>query len=505
MSTLPASRAESAGVLIARETIGSLGTPPTTGWFPLEPDQDQINNFYRDVKTVAASPISPERQMRKPVITDADAEPTLTQDLTSDVINFLGEGMFLAKAAHNGGTGVSYFIPTARTTSAFTVASGGALPQGTLVLSRGWANAANNAISVVGAGAASGSIPVAGGVAETPSSYLATVEVAGFRGASGDIGLDVNGNLTSTVVDFTTWQLVAGQDLYVGGVPGTAFAFATSGYSGVAEVVSVAVNLITLKRRAWTVAAADAGAGKTIDIYFTRLYRNVSTANATFYQEQPYAMELTLSGIGGGGANEYVYAQGMHVKTWKINAPLSQLVKVELGFVGTDVTDPTTSRVTGPSLAPVPLAVDRFTTASPTSAPYVQFIDAATEASIASDVQSWSLTVDNGISAQKQQGKIGAKRLIVGKLAVSLDAEIVVVSDSAIKACTANTTLAFGVLLRNTNGGVFIAVPSLVFTGAVPKFPANGVVMISPKGGAFIEQTLRDSVRFSYFAYLPAS
>lgn len=505
MSTLPASRAESAGILIAPETIGSLGTPPTTGWRPLEPDQDQIHDFYRNIKTVAASPISPERQMRKPVIADADAEPKLTQDLTSDLLNILGEGMFLAKAAHNGGTGVSYFVPTARTTSAYTVASGGALPQGSLVFARGWTNAANNGLFVVGAGAVAGSVPVSGGVAETPSGYLATLEVAGFRGASGDIGLDVNGNLTSTVLDFTTLGMVAGQDLYVGGVPGSAFAFATAGYSGVAEIVTVAPTLVTLKKRAWTVAAADAGAGKTIDLYFTRLYRNVSTANATFYQEQPYAMELTLSGIGGGGANQYVYAQGMYVKNWKINAPLSQLVKCELGFVGTDVTDPTTSRVTGPSSAPVTLAVDRFTTASATAIPYVQFIDAATEASIASDVQSWSLTYDNGVTAQKQQGKIGAKRLIVGKLNVSLDAEIVVVADSAIKACTANTTLSFGALLRNTNGGVFISVPALVFTGAVPKFPANGVVMISPKGGAFIDPVLRDTVRFSYFAYLPAS
>lgn len=504
MSTLPASRAESAGVLIAPETIGSLGTPPTTGWRTLQPDQDQIGNFYRQIKTVAPSPISAERQMNKPVIVDADAMPTITQDLTSDLINDVGEGMFLAKAKHNGGTGVSFFVPSARTTTDYTVAAGGALAAGTLVNAKGWANAANNGLFVVGASSTGTAVKVSGGVAETPSGYLATLEVAGVRGASGDIALDVNGNLTSTVLDFTLLGWVPGEEIWVGGDAGSAFAFATTAYRGPAEVVTVAAHLVTLKQRAWTVAAADTGSGKTIDLYATRFYHNVSTASAD-YQEQAYHMELTLSGIGGGGANEYIYAQGMYIASFKITAALAQLVKCELSFVGTDVTDPTTSRVTGPSTAPFPLAVDRFTTASTTGEPYIQVLNAATEASVCSDVMSWTLNYSNGTNGQKQQGKIGPSRLVVGKVDCSLDMELVVTQDDAIKACTANTTLVFGALLRNVNGGVFVKVPSMAFTGAVPKFPANGVVTISPKGGAFVEATLRDTLRMSYFAYLPAA
>lgn len=501
MSNLPASRAESAGILVAAETIGSLGTPPTTGWYPLQPDQNQISDFYKNVVTVAASPISPERQMQKPVITDANCEPKLTQDFTADALALLGEGMFLSKAFHNGGTGQSRFIPTARTTSAYTVAALGALPQNTLVLASGWRNAANNGLFAVGAGSTGTSIPVAAGVAETPSGYLATLEVAGVRGGSGDIGIDVNGNLTSTALDFTTLGLTVGQEIYLGGVAGSANAFATAAYTGPAEVAAIAANLLTLKQRAWTVGAADPGTSKQIDIYFTRLYRNVSTLHAN-YQEQPYHLELTLPGIGGGGANEYLYAQGMYVKSFKITAALGQLVKLELDFIGTGVTDPSTTRVTGPSAAPPPLSTDRFTTAN--GARYVQVLNAATEASVCSDIEDWTLTVDNGVTAQKQQGYLGPKRLIVGKLAVALDAKAVVTQDDAMKACSANTTLVFGVLVANTNGGAFVKVPAMVFTGAIPTFPANGVVEISPKGGAFVDAALRDSVRISYFAYLPA-
>jgi hypothetical protein len=175
-------------------------------------------------------------------------------------------------------------------------------------------------------------------------------------------------------------------------------------------------------------------------------------------------------------------------------------VKATLSLIGTDVTDPSTNRAAGAAAAPVPLLTDRFT---PVNEPYISVINAATEASVCTDVTSWSLSFTNGITGQKQHGKIGPKRLVVGKVHAELTLEIVVTQDDAIKACSANTTLSFGAGLRNTNGGVFFDVPSLKFTGAVPKFPANGVVTISPKGGPFIDAVGRYTLGVSVFSYLP--
>jgi len=500
MSNLPASNAESAGLLIAPEV--TLGLQPVANWRTMEPDQDQIGDFYLQVKPISPSPISPERQQRAPEIVDADVMPKLGMDLTCDLLSQVGEGMLLARAKHAGGTGQSFFVPTARTTTDYTVAALGALPVGLLVHAKGWLNAANNGLFVVGAASTATAVKVAGGVAETPSGYLATLEVAGWRGAAGDIGLDANGNLTSTVADFTTMGLVAGIELYIGGVPGTAFAFATTGYGGPAEVATVAAHLVTLKRRAWTVAAADTGATKTIDIYFSRWLRNVATTSAD-YLEQSYQIELAMNRIGAGVVTEYVYAQGLMVGGFDITAPAAALVKTSLRLIGTFVTDPSTTRAAGASTAPVPLAVDRFNTT--TKQPYTKILNAATEAEVATDITSWALHFDNGISGQKQHGTFGNKRMIVGKVAATLDMDLVVTQDDAIKACTANTTLCFGTLLRNANGGVFVNLPALKFTGAVPKFPANGSVTISPKGGAFIEAVGRYTLGLSVFAYLPAS
>src|SRR5262249_46263797 len=188
-------------------------------------------------------------------------------------------------------------------------------------------------------------------------------------------------------VDFTTLGLTPGQFIWVGGISGSAFAFPTAAYTGFAQVSptqAITPALLPLRRRAWTVGAADPGTGKTIDLYFTRWLRNVATTHPD-YQEQSYHLELSLSSIGPGGATEYVNAQGQQVASFEITAALASLVKTSLSFVGTNVTDPSVNRVAGPAAAMLPLLVDRFTS---TNEPYIQVVNAATEAKVCTDVTS---------------------------------------------------------------------------------------------------------------------
>lgn len=47
------------------------------------------------------------------------------------------------------------------------------------------------------------------------------LDVTGVQGASGDIEIDANGDLTSTILDFTTLNLTPGQMIFIGGDSGT--------------------------------------------------------------------------------------------------------------------------------------------------------------------------------------------------------------------------------------------------------------------------------------------
>ena len=497
------SYAEGASLLIATET--TLGVQPTSGWQTVQVDQDKIGDFYLNVKTAARSPISPERQQLDPEIVDADAAPNIETDLTMDVITQTLEGCMLAKLKHSGNTGTAIFFPTARTTTDYTVAAGGALAAGTIVVADGFSNAANNGVFIVGASSTATAVKVSGGVAETVAAgQLAMLRVAGVRAGSGDITMNASGNLTSTTLDFTTLGLRRGQYIKIGGAAGSAFAFATTAYNGFARIAATpTANLLTLDHRSWTVGSADAGTSKTIELYFTGWIRNVSFLSAD-YLETSYAMELGMLGIGAAAATEYQYASGCMVNTWSVSAPATALLKSRIGFTGMFVSDPSTTRATGAATATLPLLTDPFN--SVTKIPMgPRVMNATTEAVVASDIGSWSIDLTNNLSPQKQQGTYGTKRIIPGKVDVGFTAEVYLTQDDAIKACTANTPLAADVAIRCGNGGLVFEVPRMRFTGAVPKFPANGTVMISPRGGASIDPTGRYTLGVSVFAFLPST
>jgi len=507
--TLPVVKAESVTLLVAKET--SLGT---AGAFfqTLQPNPDAINEFYPHIKTVAPDPLSKFRQEEAPQIVDLDATPKIGHDLTKDFIDAFGEGIVLAKAKQTGGTGVQYFtnqttVPmiTARTTTAYTVSAGGALQAGTLVVPRGWitgANAtANGTLQVVGASSTATSIPVAGGVAETPAgAYAVTLEVAGFRGTAGDIGIDVNGNITSTVADFTTMGIPVGIVIGVGGAAGSAFAFANANYRGFAKVAAVTAHLITLTRRQWTVGAADTGATKTIDLYWGKWLRNVAFGDAD-YLETSYTMELSYPGLSGGTVDEFAYSSGNLVSELEVNAPGQNLVKAAISFLGTTIADPSTSRATGASTAAGLLGIDRYNTV--TREPYRRVLLQSDESIVSDDIGDFKLMIMNHISPQKQHGVLGSARPVVGKVGASVDMTSFLTQDNAMKACTGNLTLMFGAGFRNGDGGIFFDIPSLKCTDAPPKFPANGPVSLALKLVAFRDATSNVTIGISTFPFLP--
>lgn len=512
MSSFPVAKAEAANVAVVKET--ALGTPAAAGGQTLQPNADGIGNFYPQLKTVAPSPLSKLRQMEAPQIVDVDAKPTLTTDLTKDVTDAFAEGMMLVRAKHAGGTGVAYFtnnLPTptvtARTTTAYTVNAAGALQAGTLVVPRGWATGANatanGTLQVVGASSTGTSIPVASGVAETPSGYTVTLEVAGFRGASGDIQLNASGNLISTITaDFTTMGLTVGQWIWVGGTVGGGHDFATAAYRGYAKITAIAAALLTLERRQWTVASADTGTGKTIDLYWGRYLRTVAFTDAD-YLEPSYNLELSYLKLSAGTTDEYVYANGNLVDQWKISSPAQNLIGLELTFIGTTISDPSTTRATYGGAAAGPLAIDRYN--SVTREPYLALLRKSDEAVISNDVETWSLTYMNHISPQKQQGFFGTKRVVVGKAEVALTATVEATSDAAMIACSQNTTLTFGAGFNNSDGGIFFDIPSVKCTNAPPKFPANGPVTLDLTAAGFRDSVGNYTMAVSLFPYLPTA
>lgn len=501
-------KAESVTLLSAIE--GTFNVQPTAGWRQHQPNASGIADFIPKIKKARRSPLSKLRQNEKGDIVDLDAAPKITHDLNKEIVDYFCPGIFLS-AEKICGAGASAtagkFYPSAVTSSQYTCPTmTNALVASTLIYGRGFALAANNGLLVVAASSTTIAIKTSGTAAETPPTN-ATVEIVGFQGASGDITCTAT-TILSTSLDFTTLQLVVGQWLWIGGgtaaSPG-ALGFVTAGCRGLIRITAIAAHVITFDR-ATQAFSTDAGTSQTIQIFFGTFLRDVATDNAD-YLEQSYQMELSLPGAAAAAATDYVYLSGAMVDTFEINAPAQNLIIATLSMMGCNVTDASTTRATGASSALTPVASAAFNTV--TEQPRLRIADATAggnyDASISVDIETWKLTIKNGLTAQKQQGTFGPKRVISGKCDAELDVTSYLVQDDMVHAIRDNRTLHAEMCLRNADCGVLFDLPAGTMEDGAMSFPANGPVTIAGKFMAFRDPVMNYTVALSKFPFLPAT
>lgn len=497
---MPQSLTEGTNLAVVAETTLGAAVPPTTGWFNLQP------NSYGDVgasiKKLPRSPITKNRQLYKGMLVDLDSAMPIEADITKDIIDVFLEGIFMSLVKHSGGTGLALFRPTAVTSTGYTVAASGALANGLLVYARGFATAANNGLKVLAGTSTGTEIKTTGLTAEATPPANVTVEVAGVQGGVGDIGLNASGNLTSTTLNFTTLGLSVGQWIWIGGdLSNAASNFATAAYRGFARIKSIAANLLTLERRSWTVAAADTGATKTIQIFFSRWCRNVPIDHTDF-RTPSYAFEITYPNLGAGPVPEYEYPLGNRIDESVWTFALASKATLNLGLVGTNTADPTTARVTGPSAALNPLTQLGVSTATDLMRLRMSNVD---ETGISTDFTSLKITLKNNCEPEKQLGTLGAVLINVGKFEVMVEADVIFVSDQIIKGIRDNRTVSLDVAMRNADFGALLDVCSMTLDEGDRKFETNKSVGISAKATGFQDDLLGITASMSMFAYLPAA
>lgn len=476
----------------------ALGVAGTT-WKQLEPNS--IGNFGANITTVARSPISKNRQRRKGVITDLDSGADFAADLTLEhFIDFM-EGF--AFASFNGPLSIHTSAAVAGGSGGYTVASGGALAANTLVYASGFVTDANNGLKVVQSGSGSTNIRVNGLTAETAPAN-AMVEVAGVRGAAGDLEIDSNGDLISTTLDFTTLGLTAGQVIWVGGAD-AANQFFTDADTGFARIVTVAVNKLTLDKKATTFTVddgTDTGSGGTaiqIDILFGRFLRNVTVDDAD-YLERSFQFEVAYENLQNPSGDEYEYCKGNYCNQVTFNLPLTDKATLNFGFIGTDTDVPTTSRKTGASSATAPLRTESFNTTADVARLRITEVD---ETGLTTDFKNLTLTINNNVSPEKVIGTLGARYMNTGNFEVGLEAQLLFTEGDVVDAIRNNTTLTMDFALKNGDGGLFFDIPSMTLSGGGKDFPVNESVLINTTAQAFADTTLNTSIGVSLFPYLP--
>ena len=494
----------------------SLATlPGSPTWKAIEPNE--IPAFGAEITTVPRRPISKSRQRRKGATTDLDSSVEVNADLTMEsFLDFIQSFLFAAAKYPSSQSpirsGALYLNlaadndpPPAGTDPGFThSALSAAIPTGRLVYSRGFTNAVNNGLFQVKTGSTTTATLVEGTPAfvdEIPSNEAnATLEIAGVRGATGDIQVNAGGNLISTVLDFTTLGLVVGQVIHVGGLL-TANRFAIAANFGYARVRAIATNLLTLDKKA-TTFTTDNGSGKQIDLLFSGFVRNVAVDHAD-YRENSFHFEAAFPNLDvpGPGAR-YEYAKGNFANELNINLPLTDKAGLEFRFVGTDTEVPTTSRKTNAANAALPVQTTAFSTASDIARLRVTKVD---ETGLTTDFKSLTATLNNNVTREKVLGVLGARYMNAGLFEVDVETQIVFTDSRVIEAVRNNETLTMDWSIRNGDGGVFFDIPSLTLEGGGRDFEVDASVLASFTIQSFGDPVLGYSIGVSLFAFVPAS
>lgn len=476
---------------------------PTAGWWQARPDKGSLQGWEKTLQTVEDTPIDPNMVDRQGEVVGWSCSPQFAHVLSKDLADNFAEPMLRCVGAHPGGKGQRVYRPTAVVDGAagedsLTVPANGDLPAKTVIVNRGYGEDANNGKFVTAADSTANAIKVATGTwtAEAAPPENATTGVWGFEGAADDIEIDANGDLISTVEDFTT------RGIAVGTLVGFDDDDATHRFGALgafyAWVKSVAAHKVELEHHALPDGvnlAADDGAGKTIRVHVFSLYRNYPILSGSYSKKRVFG-EIEWPGEGDDGSTRWTRFKALAVNKVDIAGPLKQKITATVQMVALDVTDELDAasreaaggvgRGDRASTAFQPLAVSLSNTA--TDLKFVRMLD-PTGANIIPKINNWTLSLNNNTKPRDVQGKAGSDEHFFGTFQPSVKVGAYLTSPSQISAAKNNTKMTFDVCVGNGDYTVAFRVPRTALRNPKRTIPANEQVMIDFDAPGFGHET----------------
>jgi len=478
---------------------GFTGTlPATPDWRIVE--RSEISSFGNTFTKSEPTRISRNRNMRKKKTQSVDSTVEFTAPLDFDSTLQFSQGFVMGLAA-----GPSYFVSTAATGTGVTVP---AIPAGsasqmingqTIIGIKGFKTQSNNGHRILGGAVAGGATSITlpnMTVESVASNRRAEIYIAGVRGASGDLQIDADQNLTSTALDLSALGLVVGQFIYIGGVDDVN-SFNEDENKGFAQITAIATNKLTLAKRDQPYTA-ETGAGISVDILFGPYIRNYSVDHANFLRR--YYMFGLKTVFENGNPTIHEYALDNACDALSLDVQKDGFVEVSFGFIGSITNNPSTTQAAGESDAAPYNATQEYSTSTDLIRLSIDDID---ESGLMTDFDSLSLTISNGISARKVLGQIKAAQLNLSDLAVTTEATALFTDGDVIERIRCDKPVSLRLPFWNDDGGIYFHVPQMTLEGGDRAWPENESVTINSTGSAFHDDIDGTSIEISMFPVLP--
>jgi len=428
-------------------------------------------------QTVTSEEIRADRQVTDLILVGAEAGGDLGMEVSFGALDIIFEGALAStwdtKAYREGGTAIS--AVTAATDYTVTDVTGDNFAAGMLVQATGFVQAANNAIFRAGAGTSSTSVVYASAATETPGS-TAKLRAVGFEGATGDITTTAGGtnSIDSTLLDFTTMNMVVGEWLLIGGDLATEQSD-TAANNGWVRILTIAANTITLDvvPAGW---ASDTNASSTLQIFMGESLVNGTTPKS-------YSVERQFQDH---ASPTYELFNGMRVNTVSVEFESQSIMNATANFMGLDASMSTT----------------RTAGATDVAAPTNEVLNTSSDVSGIDEggaavgdpnyVLDGSIEFNNNLRRQNAVGSLGSVGIGYGEFNVTLTLNTYFSNATLAQKVISNAQSSFTLRTRDGASHSFVMdFPAMKFSSGSPNVPGkNDDVTLSLEAQAYRHPTL---------------
>lgn len=494
---------------IAEEsTIGVL--PGTPIWVPQEPNS--YADFGGETSLVARDPINDSRQRKKGVVVDVESMAGFNTDLTASNMQSLLQGYMFAtlstKGEHGNVTGDEVGVDG--TTEDFDVVSGGTVyAANDLLFAKGFTNAVNNGLHTVTAAAAT-AVTVSTNLVTEAGAVGKVISKVGHQFASGDLTVDVTTGdyprLVSAAFTMTGLGLVPGEFIFVGGdTAGTQFANAVN--LGYKRVRSVAATYIELDKSASDMVV-DAGAGKTVRIFFGRVLKNQTGSSIV---RRTYQLERTLGAPDDSSPAQIQseYVVGAVPSEFTLNLPTAEKVTCDLSFVALDSEFRSGATGVKSGTRQTLLEEDVYNTSSNVARINLSAYSGTDEAPspLFTFVTDLSVSINNNVELLKAVSVLGGFDASAGTFEVGASLSAYFVDVASVSAVRNNDDLSLDAHLFKSNKGFSLDMPLCTMGNARPTVEQDQAIMVplelAAASGAQYLSTMNHTLMWVFYDYLP--
>jgi hypothetical protein len=475
----------------------------------------EVNSFSEargQYAKAVRNPIASDRQRKKGVTVDLDAQIGFNTDLTQKNMQDLLQGLFFASARTKTEFGGSGQVVSVNSSNQFTAASGlTAFAVDDLVVLEGGTQVAGNSDRVLRVTAATGTLLTVAQtlVAETLPTTAKLVKV-GVRTAAGDLDVDASGAfpvITSTALNFVTLGLTPGESIWIGG-DAALTTFSTAANNCLARIRYVSANSITIDKASKGAMVTEANTLNTVELYVGRVLKNEQIA---LQVRRTYQFERQLGAPDDASPSQIQseYFTGCVFNEGVLNAASGEKMTMDCKFVCADQETRTGGTGLKAGTRPAISNADAQNGANDLKRVKLAKVVAGDEAPtpLAAFFPSFTLTINNGVEPLKALTRLGAFDMSEGDFTVTVSVQGYFTSIDAIAAVRNNDSLTFDVYEFRNNQGWVIDLPLVTAGDGSVNLEKDKPIMLpltlEAASGEEVDSNLDHTLCWTFFQGLP--